>query len=136
MNLVELIGRLTKEPEIRYTNTQLAVCKFTLAINRGKDSKGNDLGAEYPRITVFGKQGENAHRYLTKGRQVAVQGRIQTGSYKDDNGNTVYTTDVVADRVEYLEYGEKAKEEKPKEEVTPEAPEQIGFAALDEEVPW
>ena len=133
MNLVVLIGRLTKDPEISYTQSQLAVCKFNLAINRGKDSKGNDLGADYPRVTVFGKQGENAHKYLTKGRKVAVQGRIQTGSYKDKDGKVIYTTDVTADRVEYLEYG--SREQKPSNEM-PKDDEQMDFAALDEEVPW
>lgn len=134
MNTVQLIGRLTKDPEVKYTQGQMAVCKFNIAINRGKDAKGNDLGADYPRITVFGKQGENASKYLAKGRLVGIQGRITTGSYDDKNGNKVYTTDVVADRVEYLEYGDKPKA---KEDVEPEQMElEDGFAVLDEEVPF
>lgn len=134
MNTVQLIGRLTKDPELKYTQGQMAVCKFNIAINRGKDAKGNDLGADYPRITVFGKQGENASKYLAKGRLVGIQGRITTGSYEDKNGNKVYTMDVVADRVEYLEYGAKAE---PKEVVEPEQMElEDGYAILDEEVPF
>ena len=134
MNTVQLIGRLTKDPELKYTQGQMAICKFSMAINRGKDAKGNDLGADYPRITVFGKQGENASKYLAKGRLVGIQGRITTGSYEDKNGNKVYTTDVVADRVEYLEYRAKAE---PKEAVEPEQMEiEDGFAVLDEEVPF
>ena len=102
MNSVVLIGRLCADPELSYTpNTQTAVCRFTLAVDRPK-RQGEDQGADFIRITVWGKQAENCDRYISKGRQVAVMGRIQTGSYKDRNGETVYTTDVVADRVEFL----------------------------------
>lgn len=102
MNTVTLIGRLARDPEISYTpNTQTACCRFTLAVDRPK-RQGEDQGADFLRIVVWGAQGENCDRYLSKGRQVAVMGRIQTGSYKDRNGQTVYTTDVVADRVEFL----------------------------------
>jgi len=102
MNNVILIGRLARDPELSYTpNTQTAVCRFTIAVDRPK-KEGQDAGADFIRITVWGKQGENCDRYLAKGRQVAVQGRIQTGSYKDRNGDTVYTTDVIAERVEFL----------------------------------
>lgn len=102
MNSVILIGRLARDPELSYTpNTQTAVCRFTIAVDRPK-RQGEDAGADFIRITVWGTQGETCDRYLSKGRQVAVHGRIQTGSYKDRNGETVYTTDVVADRVEFL----------------------------------
>lgn len=102
MNNVVLIGRLTRDPELSYTpNTQTAVTRFTLAVDRPKRS-GEDAGADFIRITVWGRQAETCDRYLSKGRQVAVLGRIQTGSYKNREGVTVYTTDVVADRVEFL----------------------------------
>ena len=102
MNSTILIGRLARDPELSYTpNTQTAVCRFTIAVDRPRRD-GQDQGADFIRITVWGKQGENCDRYLAKGRQVAVQGRIQTGSYKNRDGETVYTTDVVADRVEFL----------------------------------
>lgn len=102
MNNVVLIGRLTKEPELSYTaNTQTACGRFTLAVDRPKKD-GEDQGADFIRVTVWGRQAETCERYLDKGRQVAVLGRIQTGSYKDKDGRTVYTTDVVADRVEFL----------------------------------
>lgn len=102
MNSVVLIGRLCANPELSYTpNTQTACCRFTLAVDRPRRD-GQDQGADFIRIVVWGAQGENCDRYLSKGRQVAVIGRIQTGSYKDRNGQTVYTTDVVADRVEFL----------------------------------
>ena len=102
MNSVVLIGRLTRDPELSYTpNTQTAVCRFTIAVDRPR-RQGEDQGADFIRITVWGRQAETCDRYLSKGRQVAVLGRIQTGSYKNREGVTVYTTDIVADRVEFL----------------------------------
>lgn len=102
MNNVVLIGRLTRDPELRYTpSSQMAVAHFTLAVDRPVQN-GQERQADFIRITVFGKQAETADRYLFKGSQVAVNGRIQTGQYKDRNGQTVYTTDVIANRVEFL----------------------------------
>ena len=112
MNQVILIGRLTRDPELEYTpNTQAAVCRFTIAVDRPKrsgDAQGDGdyvRSADFIRITVWGRQGETCDRYLSKGRQVAVQGHIATGSHKNREGVTVYTTDVVADRVEFLGSG-------------------------------
>ena len=106
MNSVVLIGRLTRDPELSYTpNTQTAVAHFSIAVDRPRRN-GEDAGADFIRITVFGKQAETCDRYLQKGRQVAVLGRIQTGSYKNKDGVTVYTTDVIADRVEFLGNGQ------------------------------
>ena len=106
MNQVILIGRLARDPELSYTpNTQSAMCRFTIAVDRPR-RQGEDAGAGFIRITVWGRQAETCDRYLSKGRQVAVQGRIQTGSYKNREGVTVYTTDVVADRVEFLGGGQ------------------------------
>lgn len=108
MNSVILIGRLARDPELSYTpTTQTAACRITLAVDRPKksgDAQGADYvrSADFIRVTVWGRQAETCDRYLSKGRQIAVHGRIQTGSYKDRNGQTVYTTDVVADRVEFL----------------------------------
>ena len=109
MNQVILIGRLTRDPELSYTpNTQSAVCRFTIAVDRPRRN-GEDAGADFIRITVWGRQAETCDRYLSKGRQVAVAGRIQTGSYKNREGVTVYTTDVVADRVEFLGSGQSSQ---------------------------
>jgi len=105
MNSVTLIGRLTRDPEVKYTASQLAVATFSIAIDRPV-KKGDDKKTDYPRINVFGKQAENCEKYLAKGRLVGVQGRIQTGSYTDRSGNTIYTTDVAAERVEFLEWGD------------------------------
>ncbi|MDD4390302.1 MAG: single-stranded DNA-binding protein [Eubacteriales bacterium] len=109
MNSVILIGRLTRDPEVRYVpESQLAVARFSIAIDRPPRKDGAKQ-TDFPRITVFGKQAENCERYLSKGRLVGVQGRIQTGSYKNKEGQTVYTTDVVADRIEFLEWGDKSE---------------------------
>lgn len=104
MNEVVLIGRLVRDPEIRYTSSQMAVCTFTLAVDRpfSRNRQDNAPTADFIRITVFDRQAENCSRYLAKGRQAAVQGRIQTGSYINKDGQKVYTTDVVANRVEFI----------------------------------
>ena len=107
MNNVILIGRLTRDPEVKYTGNNMAIARFSVAIDRGKDKDGNSRGADYPNVAVFGKQAENCEKYLAKGRLVAIQGHLQTGSYDDKDGKKVYTTDVVADRVKFLEWGEK-----------------------------
>lgn len=111
MNSVNLIGRLVRNPELRYTQSQMAVCTFTLAVDKGlsrdkrqeMESAGKPT-ADFPRIMVFGKMAENTSTYLSKGSQCAVIGRIQTGSYQDrESGKTIYTTDIIADRVEFLD---------------------------------
>ena len=113
MNSVILIGRLARDPELSYTPQQIACCKFTIAVDRPR-REGQDQGADFIRITVWNKQAENCDRYLSKGRQVAIMGRIQSGSYKDRNGQTIYTTDVVADRVEFLGGSQESAPSKPK----------------------
>lgn len=132
MNSVVLIGHLVRDPETRYTSgTQMAVCTFTIAIDR-VTRNGEEKKTDYPRVTVFGKQAENCERFLKKGRLVGVQGRLQTGSYKNKHDETVYTTDVVADRVEFLEYAAKATQE-----VAPEATvEPEGFTQIQEDIPF
>ena len=134
MNSVVIIGRLTRDPEIRYAaSTQMAVATFTVAINRPR-KKGEEQEADFPRVTVFGKQAENCEKYLAKGRLVGVQGRIQTGSYQNKDGFTVYTTDVIADRVEFLEWGDRPQVGQ-QQEVQPESP-YDSFQAIDEDVPF
>ncbi|MBR4830920.1 MAG: single-stranded DNA-binding protein [Bacilli bacterium] len=102
MNRVELIGRLTRDPELRYSSNNLANCRFTLAVNRTFQSQNGEQGTDFISIVVFNKQAENVKKYIAKGSLVAVTGRIQTGSYEKD-GRTIYTTDVVADNVQFLE---------------------------------
>lgn len=102
MNTVSLIGRLVKEPSIRYTTgqNQMAVASFTVAVDR--PTRG-ERQADFPSVVVFGRQAETCEKYLTKGSKVAIEGRIQTGKYQNKEGRTVYTTDVVASRVEFVE---------------------------------
>lgn len=131
MNSVVLIGRLTRDPEIRYTaGTQMAVATFAVAIDRPVKA-GGEKQADFPRVIVFGKQAENCERYLTKGRLVGVHGRIQTGNYQTKDGVTVYTTDVVAGRVEFLEWGERKESNN---DIKDEYPD--NFQAIDEDVPF
>lgn len=102
MNSVVLIGNLARDPELRYTQSQHAVCTFTIAVNRPRRNSNEPQKADFIRINTWNKTAENCNRYLTKGRKVGVKGRIQTGSYTDRDGKTVYTTDVVAEEVEFL----------------------------------
>lgn len=137
MNSVSLIGRLTRDPEIRYTaGTQMAVATFTLAIDR-PTANGKDKHTDFPRVIVFGRVAENCERYLAKGRLVGIQGSLQTGSYKNKAGDTVYTTDVVANRVEFLEWGDKKNQPAQTQQQMPPAdyaPD--GFTAIDEDIPF
>lgn len=100
MNKVILIGRLTKDPAVAYKNaddgTQRAIARYTLAVDRGKDA------ADFISCVAFGKNGEFAEKYLKKGTKIAVEGRIQTGSY-EKNGARVYTTDVIVEHHEFCE---------------------------------
>jgi single-strand DNA-binding protein len=129
MNSVILTGRTTREVELRYTPSQMAVARFSLAVDR--PTKDGEKKADFPNIIVFGKQAENCEKYLAKGRKVAVQGRLQTGSYEKTDGSKVYTTDVIAERVEFLEWGEKSGTQ------TSEYQETVDdFKAIDEDVPF
>lgn len=99
MNTVILIGRLTKDPELRFTGTGKAVATFTVAVNRGF---GKDSEADFIPVVVWEKQAENCANYLAKGREVGIQGRMQTRSYETQNGEKRYVTEVVANTVEFI----------------------------------
>ncbi len=119
MNLVALIGRLVKKPDLKYTSgTGMAIARFTLAVdkNLSKEKKqqfevSGTPTADFIRIVVFGKQAENSTTYLDKGRKVAIDGSITTSSYKDKNGDTRYITDVIANSVEFLESASNTKDD-------------------------
>lgn len=100
MNKIILIGRLTKDPELSYTQGGKAVCKFTLAVDRPYNGESKE--ADFINIVVWNKAGENAAKYLTKGRQTAVEGRLQLRSYDGNDGKKRYVTEVIADRVEFI----------------------------------
>ena len=103
MNRVMLIGRLTAKPELRYTNSNVPFVRFSLAVNRTFSNAQGQRETDFINIVVWRKQAENVSRYLYKGSLVSVEGRIQTGNYDDKDGNRRYTTDVVADSVQFLE---------------------------------
>lgn len=117
MNSVVLIGRLTKDPELAFVPaTGLAVVKMTLAVDKElfgeKKQQAISQGkptADFINVTVFGKQAESCANYLAKGRECAVHGRINTGSYTTQSGEKRYTTDVIADRVEFIGSSGQAK---------------------------
>ena len=140
MNSVILIGRLTRDPEIRYSSSdQNAMASFTLAIDRPVQPNGQKQ-TDFPRVKVWGKQAETCEKYLRKGRMVAIQGRIETGSYQNKNGETVYTTDVIASRVEFLDSGSRVNGSSPYQpapmKVPKPEPTQEAFEALDEGLPF
>jgi single-strand DNA-binding protein len=120
------IGRLTKDPEVRYTTEQMAVARFTVAID---DGYGEKKKTNFIPVVVFGKQAENCERFLTKGKLVGVEGKIQTGSYTKQDGTKVYTTDVVANRVQFLDFGNKDGQNA-KQGGSDDIPE--GFSAVDD----
>ena len=102
MNKVILTGRLVRDPEIRYTQNDTAIARYTLAVDRMYKRDG-EQSADFIRCVAFGRPAEFAERYLCKGIKIAVTGRIQTGSYTNRDGQKVYTTDVVAESQEFCE---------------------------------
>ena len=105
MNKVILIGRLTRDPEIRYSQGEqaMAVARYTLAVDRRFRRDNDQQTADFIGCVAFGRQGEFAEKYLRKGVKIAITGRIQTGSYTNRDGQKVYTTDVVAESQEFCE---------------------------------
>ena len=106
MNKVILMGRLTRDPEVRYStqgDNQMAIARYTLAVDRRFNRNGDENTADFISCVAFGKTGEFAERYLRKGTKIAVTGRIQTGSYTNKDGVKVYTTDVVVEEHEFVE---------------------------------
>ena len=103
MNRVILIGRLTRDPELRYTSSNIPTCTFSIAVNRNFTNQAGEREADFINIVVWRKQAENCKNYLNQGSQVAVEGRIQTRNYDDQNGVKRYVTEVVADNVQFLD---------------------------------
>ncbi|MDE7447015.1 MAG: single-stranded DNA-binding protein [Lachnospiraceae bacterium] len=105
MNKVILMGRLTRDPEVRYSQGEnaLAIARYTLAVDRRFNRSGDENTADFINCVAFGKSGEFAERYFRKGTKILVSGRIQTGSYTNKDGVKVYTTEVVAEDQEFAE---------------------------------
>ena len=102
-NRVVLIGRLTKDPDLKYSESNLPVLRFTIAVNRTFTDQNGQKQADFINCVAFRKQAENMARFLGRGSQIAVEGRIQTRNYQGKDGNTVYVTEVVAESVQFLE---------------------------------
>ena len=111
VNRVIILGKLGADPELKYTPNQTAVCNLRIAtseVSKGKDGQRHEK-TEWHRVTVWGDQGANCSQYLAKGRQVYVEGRLQTRSW-EKNGEKRYSTDIVADRVVFLGSGERTEQ--------------------------
>lgn len=130
MNQAILIGRLTKDPDVRRTQEGKAVASYTLAVDR-KFAKG-DQKADFISCQCWEKRAEFAEKYLRKGTKIAVSGRIQTGSYKNRNGDTVYTTTVVVEEQEFCEKKSETQDSAPHDSAPPEWAE----PAPGEKLPW
>lgn len=102
MNSVQLIGRLTRDPEVRYTDGGSTIARFSVAVDRRFKQEGGET-ADFINCIAFGKTAEFIEKYFSKGKKIALNGRIQTGSYTNKDGVKVYTTDVVAESVEFVE---------------------------------
>lgn len=102
MNSVQLVGRFTRDPDVRYTDGGSTVAKFTLACDRRFKRDGED-NADFISCVAFGKTAEFIEKYFRKGQRIGLNGRIQTGSYVNQEGTKVYTTDVIAENVEFVE---------------------------------
>jgi single-strand DNA-binding protein len=114
MNSINLIGRLTRDPEQRQVAGDVSVCKLRLAVPRRKKN-GEDQGAVFVDVTAFGKQADLCAEYLERGRQVAVSGRLEYSEYKDADGNPRSRHEVIADNVQFLAGGQQAGSDEPSE---------------------
>lgn len=132
MNKVIVSGRLTSDPEVRYTtgHEPVAVASYTLAVQRDFKNKDGEYDADFIRCKAFGKRGEFCERYLHKGMKILAEGRIQTGSYEDKNGQKVFTTDVIAQRVEFIDFKEKTSQNE-NQGFTDDTPQ--GFSSVSED---
>lgn len=105
MNKCIFVGRLVRDPEVRYTagENATAIARFSLAVDRRFKKDGDTQTADFPNCVAFGKTAEFVEKYFHKGTKVALEGRLQTGSYNNKEGQKVYTTDIVVENVEFAE---------------------------------
>lgn len=136
MNSIILIGRPTGNPTVTYTPSQMAIAKFSLAVDRDRKSKDGEKEADFFDVTVFGKTAESCERYAAKGKMLAVKGRAQIDSFKGKDGQQRKAFVVIADQVQFLEWPDRG-EEKPKPRKPVEIDEEtFGFQALDADIPF
>ncbi len=138
MNKCFLTGRLTRDPEVRYSsgNTQTAIARYSLAVDRRFKRDGDEQTADFINCVVFGRGAEFTEKYLRKGTKIAIVGRIQTGSYNNKDGAKVYTTEIVVDEQEFAE----SKTSGDNDRTVPEQSTGDGFInvpeGIDEELPF
>ena len=109
MNKVVLVGRLTAKPELRYTSSNTAFLRFTIAVNRNFTGSDGKREADFINVVAWRKQAETISKYFDKGNLIAIEGRLQTGSYDDRDGNKRYTMDVALDNFEFVEGRNKSQ---------------------------
>ena len=140
LNQVVLMGRLTRDVEIRYSQgSDIAIGRFTLAVERDYKKEGEERAADFINCLAFGKTAEFIERYFGKGSMIAITGRIQTGSYTNQEGQKVYTTDVIVDKVSFTgEKREDGQQSRPPQQQ--QTPNYDGFMnipdGIDEELPF
>ena len=136
MNRVILIGRLTKDPEIRTTNNGQSICRFTMAVDR-RFKRDGQATADFINIVSFGKQAEIIAQYFKKGNRIAIEGRIQTGSYTTNDGAKRYTTDVVLDNFDFIESKQRSNQgenKQPEEDIIDN--DDFEVTAYDDDLPF
>ena len=123
MNKTILMGRLTKDPEVRYAASDSGMCiaRYTIAVDRRRAASNDGQSADFINCVAFGKTGEFAEKYFRKGTKILITGRIQTGSYTNQEGKRIYTTEVVVEEQEFAE-SKRASEERASEEAAASAP--------------
>ena len=148
MNQAIIIGRLTRDPEVRYTQSGTAVCTFTLAVDRpwthGKDQQSNQPTADFIPVVTWRKLAEVCGNNLIKGRRVGVHGRIQVRSYEAQDGSKRYVTEIVADEIEFLDSRSSVQHEggfgagapAPQPQSKPADAGSFGPSIPDEEIPF
>lgn len=134
MNRTILIGRLTKTPEVKSTQSGISVVAFTIAVNRAFTNEQGEKEADFIQCVVWRKQAENLAKYCDKGSLIGVEGRIQTRTYEDDKGNTKYITEVVCDQITFLDT--KKKEEDNGYQADPEFEEEKIPGTQEEDLPF
>jgi single-strand DNA-binding protein len=135
INRTILVGRITKAPELKYTASNIAFVKFTLAVNRSFTEANGERKADFIQCIVWRNQAENISKFVKKGSLLGVEGRIQTGSYDDKEGNRKYTTDVVCDSVQFLEpKGTQEQDSYQQTEAQKEAEKDIDFTILQDDM--
>lgn len=135
MNKVCLIGRLTKDIELKTTQSNVKVANFTLAVNRRFVKEGQEQTADFINIIAWGKIAEFCDKYFGKGQQIGISGRIQTRAWDDDQGKKHYVTEVVAEEVDFAD-GKKTNSEKENKTATTTQNDSNNFSIIDEPLPF